>query len=102
MVKYCPKCGNASYNSAPVCGNCGYNFELESSSEASGKPKFNKPANNTDSSTSENKWQRSSEKNISKDYDPIYLTDKEKYELFKSSRESDEKYQTLTTNIDEL
>ena len=25
-MKKCPKCGNPSYDGAPVCGNCGYNF----------------------------------------------------------------------------
>ncbi len=25
-MKKCPKCGNASYDGAPVCGNCGYTF----------------------------------------------------------------------------
>ena len=25
-MKKCPKCGNASYDGAPICGNCGYKF----------------------------------------------------------------------------
>ena len=25
-MKKCPKCGNPSYDGAPVCGNCGYKF----------------------------------------------------------------------------
>jgi ribosomal protein L37E len=37
LVKYCPRCGNASYDSAPKCGNCGYNFAQESTKEESKK-----------------------------------------------------------------
>ncbi len=101
MVKYCPKCGNASYNSAAVCGNCGYDFELGSAKGnggKTGKSKF-KPGSDDNSKTG-SRWERNEEKNISKDYDPIYLTDKEKYELFKSSKESENGYQTLTTKKD--
>ena len=100
MVKYCPKCGNASYNSAAVCGNCGYDFNLGSAEGNTGKRKSRfKPASD-DNSQNDNGWERKTKKTISKDYDPIYLTDKEKYELFKSSKESDNGYQTLTTKKD--
>ena len=100
MVKYCPKCGNASYNSAAVCGNCGYDFNLGSAEGSTGKGKSRfKPASN-DNSQNDTGWERKGKKTISKDYDPIYLTDKEKYELFKSSKESDNGYQTLTTKKD--
>ena len=30
-MKKCPKCGNPSYDGAPVCGNCGYNFPKQKS-----------------------------------------------------------------------
>lgn len=100
MVKYCPKCGNASYNSAAVCGNCGYDFKLGSAEGSSGKSKSRFKSASNDNSQNDNGWERKTKKNISKDYDPIYLTDKEKYELFKSSKESDNGYQTLTTKKD--
>ena len=37
MVKYCPKCGNASYDSAPKCGNCGYDFTKSTNKKESVK-----------------------------------------------------------------
>ena len=100
MVKYCPKCGNASYNSAATCGNCGYDFEHGSAEGSGGKSNSRfKPASN-DNSNNANRFGRKNSKKITKDYDPIYLTDKEKYELFKSSKESENGYQTLTTKKD--
>ena len=51
-MKKCPKCGNPSYDGAPVCGNCGYNFpkpKVKAPKEESvfqERPKVKKEGNN--------------------------------------------------------
>ena len=41
-MKKCPKCGNPSYDGAPVCGNCGYNFPKPKSIAAKREDIFQK------------------------------------------------------------
>ena len=126
MVKYCPKCGNASYDSAPKCGNCGYDFAHGStkkesektdsiknqllgsfkdlSGSTSGEEKrssstsFNKPSFNIKkpdfSNFNLNREKPEKEKPSFQDKDPVYLTDSEKYEMFKASQSYETNYDT--------
>jgi ribosomal protein L37E len=132
LVKYCPRCGNASYDSAPKCGNCGYNFAQESTKEESkkqysiknqllssikdlgdstnGKAEKSKPANINKPSFNFKKPDFSSiklnqplsKKEELQQKDPIYLTDKEKYELFKSSQDSNIGYKATEADFTEI
>ena len=56
-MKKCPKCGNPSYDGAPVCGNCGYNFPKPKTTVPRSEdiflqePKKEKTSNNEDTLT---------------------------------------------------
>ncbi|MDD2643397.1 MAG: zinc ribbon domain-containing protein [Methanobacteriaceae archaeon] len=134
MVKYCPKCGNASYDSAPKCGNCGYDFTKSTNKKESVKqssfkdqimgsfkdlsdskngkkeePKssnFNKPSFNIKKfdlsgyDLSQDNIKKEEPKNIHPD--SYFMSDKEKYERFKASKDQEVSYTTVKNTQKEV